>query len=106
MTRRYILAPEAADDLVEIWRHIKRKPGVEIAERVEFAVRDRIAFLARSPGAGHWRRDLTDEPVKFFAAYSYLIVYRPETEPLQVVAILHGYRDVERLLTQRLYPSA
>ncbi len=101
MIRRYILAPQAAHDLVEIWRHLKGKAGVEIAERVEFAIRDRIAFLARTPGAGHWRRDLTHEAVKFFAVYSYLIVYRPETKPLQVVAILHGYRDVERILIER-----
>ena len=31
-----------------------------------------------------------------------LIVYRPETKPLQIVAILHGRRDVERLLKNRL----
>jgi antitoxin ParD1/3/4/toxin ParE1/3/4 len=58
--------------------------------------------LAGSPGAGHWRIELTDEPVKFFSVYSYLIVYRPETKPLQVVAILHGNRDVEQLLKDRL----
>ena len=58
--------------------------------------------LAAAPGGGHWRKDLTDEPVKFFSAYSYLIVYRPETKPLQVVAILHGQRDVKRLLKDRL----
>jgi plasmid stabilization system protein ParE len=102
MTRRYILAPEAAHDLVEIWRYLKKNAGVEIAEQVEFAIRDQIVFLARMPGAGHWRKDLTDEPVKFFSLYSYLIVYRPETKPLHVVAILHGYRDVERILAERL----
>jgi len=45
---------------------------------------------------------LTEEPVKFFSIYSYLIVYRPETKPLQIVAILHDRRDVERLLDDRL----
>jgi toxin ParE1/3/4 len=102
MTRRYILAPQAAYDLVEIWRHLKRKAGVEIAERVEFAIRDGIVFVAKTPGAGHWRKDLTHEAVKFFLVYSYLIVYRPDTKPLHVVAILHGYRDVERILMERL----
>jgi antitoxin ParD1/3/4/toxin ParE1/3/4 len=99
--RRYILAPEAALDLVEIWRYLKKKANVEIAERVERAIREKIVFLASMPGAGHWRRDLTDEPVRFFAVYSYLIVYRPETKPLQVAAILHGSRDVERVLSKR-----
>jgi plasmid stabilization system protein ParE len=65
-------------------------------------VKDKIAFLARNPGAGHWRKDLTDEAVKFFPAYSYLIVYRPGTKPLQIVSILHGRRDAERILKDRL----
>jgi len=55
-----------------------------------------------TPGAGHWRKDLTDEPVKFFSVYAYLIVYRPQKIPVQVVAILHGRRDVEQLLKDRL----
>ena len=102
MTRRLILAPETAHDLVEIWRHLNNKAGVEIAERVERAIRDRIVFPARTPGAGHWPRDRTEEAVRFFSVYSYLVVCRPETRPLQVVAILHGYRDVESILTERL----
>ncbi len=28
----------------------------------------------------------------------YVIVYRPETDPLQVVAILHGKQDLEQIL--------
>jgi toxin ParE1/3/4 len=70
--------------------------------RVESVIREKIVYLAAMPGAGHWRTDLTDELVKFWPIYSYLIVYRPETKPLQVVAILHGRRDVEQLLRDRL----
>jgi plasmid stabilization system protein ParE len=50
---------------------------------------------------GHYR-NLTDQAVKFFPVYSYLIVYRPDTRPLQVVSILHGRRDVEQILKDRL----
>ena len=67
MKRRYILAPEAALDLVQIWRYLKNKASVEIADRVETVIRERIVFLAGTPGAGHWRKDLTDEPVKFLS---------------------------------------
>ena len=101
MTRRYVLAPEAARDLVQIWRYIKQQSSIEIADRVESVIRDRIVFLARNPGAGHWHKNLTDKQVKFFPVYSYLIVYRPETKPLQVVSILHGRRDVEQILKDR-----
>jgi plasmid stabilization system protein ParE len=82
MKARYVLAPEAALDLVQIWRYIRGQSSVEIADHVESNILDKVVFLAGSPGAGHWRKDLTDEGVKFFSVYSYLIVYRPDTSPL------------------------
>ena len=102
MSGRYVLAPEAAFDLVEIWRYMKKQSSIEMADRVESVIRDKIVFLAGNHGAGHWRRNLTDQAVKFFPVYSYLIVYRPDTRPLQVVSILHGRRDVEQILKDRL----
>lgn len=102
MRRRYVLAPEAALDLVQIWRYIRKESSDEIADRVEAAIRDQIVSLAKRPGIGHWRKDLTDEAVKFFPVYSYLIVYRPDTKPLHVVAILQGGRNVEQILKNRL----
>ncbi len=102
MNRRYVLAPEAALDLLRIWRRLRGEAGIVVANRVESSIREKIVFLAKFPGGGHSRRDLTDEPVKFFPVYSYLIVYRAGVKPLQVVAILHGQRDVEVLLKNRL----
>lgn len=102
MSIRYVLAPEAALDLVQIWRYIGKQSSSQMADRVESVIRDKIIFLAGSPGAGHWRKNLTDQPVKFFPVYSYLIVYRPDTKPLQIVSILHGRRDVEQILKDRL----
>lgn len=102
MRRRYILAPEAAADLAQIWLYLKKRATQETADRVESVIREKFRFLSIARGAGHWRRDLTDAPVKFFPVYSYPIVYRPDTKPLQIIAILHGRRDVELLLKDRL----
>ena len=102
MRRRYILAPEAAVDLAQIWLYLKKRATQEAADRAESVIREKFRFLSIARGAGHWRKDLTDAPVKFFPVYSYLIAYRPETKPLQIVAILHGRRDVESLLKDRL----
>jgi plasmid stabilization system protein ParE len=74
MSVRYVLAPQAATDLVEIWRYIKEQSSLVIADRVETTIREKFAFLAQSPGGGHRRKDLTDADVKFFPVYSYLIV--------------------------------
>jgi len=73
-----------------------------MADRVEAVIREKFVFLAGTSGGGHWRKDLTDEPVKFLPVYSYLIVYRPDTKPLQIVAILHGNRNLKELLNHRL----
>ena len=43
-------------------------------------------------------------PVRFWTITKFpncLIVYRPETNPLQVVAILHGKRDLKEVLEER-----
>lgn len=102
MKRRFILAPQAARDLVEIWRYIKRESSQETADRVESVIRSKFVYLADFPSGGHWRRDLTAAEVRFFSVYSYPIVYRPEPKPLQIVAILHGHRDVTKILTKRV----
>jgi len=101
MKVRYVLVPEAALDLVQIRCSIKKHSSVKMADRAESNIRGHVVFLATNPGAGHWRKDLTDEAVKFFPVYSYLIVYRPDTKPLQGVAILQGRRDVEQILKDR-----
>jgi plasmid stabilization system protein ParE len=99
---RYILAPQAARDLVQIWRYIKKEGSEQTADRVESVIRSKLAYLADFPGGGHFRRDLTAAEVRFLSVYSYLIVYRPETKPLQIVAILHAYRDVAKILPKRV----
>ena len=54
--------------------------------------------LVRNPGIGHWRVELTDKRHRLFLVYSYLIVYRHETKPLQIVRVLHAGRDLQTLL--------
>lgn len=75
---------------------------LERGEGIPSVIREKFAFLAVNPGAGHRRENLTDVNVKFFTVYSYLIVYQPQTKPLQIVSVLHGRRDVERILRERL----
>jgi toxin ParE1/3/4 len=102
MKRRYILAPEAAGDLVQVWKYLKEESGRAAADRMESLLREKFVFLSKFPAAGHSRRDLTAADVRFFPVFSFLIVYRPETKPLQVVSILHGGRDVESILRKRV----
>ncbi len=102
MKSRYILSIEATRDVVEIWRFLRQEAGGGIANRVEAALLEKFGYLSKFPNAGHLRRDLTSLEVRFFPVHTYLIVYRPDTIPLQVVSILHGKRDVAGALRSRL----
>lgn len=62
------------------------------------------AFLAEGPLRGHTRGDLTARPLRFWTLTrypNYTVVYRPETAPLKIVAVLHGKRNIRRILKQR-----
>jgi len=59
--------------------------------------------LAGVPGKGHRRPDLTSRDVLFFSVYQYMVIYR-RTGLVEIVAVLHGKRDVERLLKARALP--
>ncbi|MFY9844890.1 MAG: type II toxin-antitoxin system RelE/ParE family toxin [Terriglobales bacterium] len=98
--KRYRVAPEAEDDLRQIWRYLLGEAGLAIANRIQGELVDAFETLADVPGKGHKRPDLTPRDVLFFSVYQYMIVYR-RAELLEVVAVLHGKRDVKRLLESR-----
>jgi plasmid stabilization system protein ParE len=58
----------------------------------------RFSTFAEWLGQGHTRRDLTQRDVRFWPVRSYLIVYKEKSEPLQIVAILHGARDIPSII--------
>jgi antitoxin ParD1/3/4/toxin ParE1/3/4 len=94
---RYVLTSAAEDDLRNILEFlIVESPSA--ARRVLDALQDAMRLLADRPGLGHRRTDLADEALRFWPVFSYLVIYRSDTVPVQVVRILHGARDVRRLL--------
>jgi plasmid stabilization system protein ParE len=50
---------------------------------------------------GHFREDLLDRRYKFWAVSSFVIVYRWERRPIEVVAVIHGARGLDALLASR-----
>jgi len=99
----YALTPLAKADLFEVWSYIA-EDSVDAANRVEQAIYDACQFVAEGPLRGHTRTDLTSRILRFWTLErypNYTIVYRPETAPLEVVAILHGKRNLVRILKQR-----
>ena len=51
---------------------------------------------------GHHREDLADSRHRFWTIYSYVIAYRRETKPLQIIAVVHGARQLEAFFQPRI----
>jgi len=99
----YVLTPLAKADIFDIWAYIAENSETA-ADRVEQAIYDACAFLAEGPHRGHTRPDLTQRSLRFWTLTrypNYTVVYRPATTPLQIVAVLHGKRNIQRVLKQR-----
>jgi antitoxin ParD1/3/4/toxin ParE1/3/4 len=101
-SNRFILSAEARADLRDISDYIRQENPLA-ATRVRQELREAMRRLAQMPGIGHVREDLVDidTALRFWPVYSYVIVYRAETKPLEVVRVLHGARDVQSLLGEQ-----
>lgn len=84
---RYRLADAALQDVFDILDHIAvdSPAAAEGVKDVLFATFDR---LARRSQMGHLRRDLTDQPLRFWtAARRYTVVYRSDRDLLEIARI-------------------
>jgi len=98
--KEYFLSVEAELDLDEIWSYIAQDK-IDAADRWIARLFDAFEALARTPGMGHTRKDLTDHPVLFWPVGAYLILYRVQTERIEIVAVTQGGRDIPSFLRPR-----
>lgn len=99
---RYLLTPTAQADLIAIQDYYLEEAGYSVARQMleEFVAAFR--FLGRTPGAGHRREDLAeDRPILFWAMRDYLIIYKPVTDPLEILTIARGSRDIPAIIKRR-----
>jgi plasmid stabilization system protein ParE len=98
---RFVLAPDADLDLDDIWEYIAID-SLDAADRFIEKLHGQIQALAATPRMGHRRADLAeDRPLLFWPVGNYLIIYRALAEWIEIVAIVHGKRDIPRFLQRR-----
>ena len=103
MNATFQLTPQATEDLDAILLFIA-EGNREAADRVEVEIIATCKRLAKHPLMGTKRQDITLLPLRFWTLPkypNYVIVYRPDTAPLQVVAVLQGNRDLKEVLEKR-----
>jgi plasmid stabilization system protein ParE len=88
----FLLHPDAARDITEIWEYIAVESPAAAA-RIRESILESIRKLVDFPHQGHRRPDLTSAPLRFQTFHDYLIAYAPEEKPLVVIAVIHGRRN-------------
>jgi plasmid stabilization system protein ParE len=94
---RHRLTEDAERDLDEIVGFVALD-SVAAARQVLQDLHSAMQQLAGMPRMGHVRRELAEEDVRFWVVHSYLIVYRAYVEPIEVVRVVSGFRDLIELL--------
>ncbi len=93
----YVLSKDADSDLNQIWEFIAQD-NIDAADRWIEKLFDTFESLARAPGMGHTRKDLTAYSALFWPVGAYLIVYRVQPERIEIVAVTQGGRDIPSFL--------
>ena len=97
---RFLLTPQAELDLAEIWDYIAQD-SIQNADRILDELEKTMLGLADNPGMGYLREEWADRRHRFWPVYSYIIMYRHETKPLQILRIVSGYRNLAELLKKQ-----
>ena len=58
-------------------------------------------LLAQRPELGHVREDLPVPALRFWPVGSYLVIYIAEKQPIEIVAVAHGNRDIPAFIRRR-----
>jgi toxin ParE1/3/4 len=94
---KYRLTQEARREVLEIWNYIAEDDEAAADRFIDLLI-DRFEMLGRNPQAGRRRDDLR-RGYRSFPVKEYLILYRVEPQQVGIMRVLHGRRDVERLLS-------
>ena len=97
----FVLTPHAKRDLLAIEEHTLESFGLEQALSLADQFAKAMRMLSEQPRAGHIREDLTPggRMLRYWlVSKRFLIVYRPDTTPIQIIRVIDGYRDIRHIL--------
>ena len=92
VTRR----PLAQDDLLEIWGYIGADSG-RFADAMLDRIEAKLTQLATNPHLGRPRSELLPN-LRSLAVGNYVLFYEPSNDGITLIRVLHGARDIPRLL--------
>jgi toxin ParE1/3/4 len=104
---RYVVLPQADEDLEDQAFYYATQASPQLGHRFLVAAHDTFALVATHPEMGwhsslkhHALRDLRVFRVTNFERI--LILYRPYNDHVEIVRVVHGSRNIRRLLLEKL----
>jgi toxin ParE1/3/4 len=94
--KRYRVSREARRDVQQIWAYIA-EDNEPAARRLIAGFHRKFEFLSANPRAGRCRDDIRRE-LRSFAVGDYVIFYRIIKAGVRIMRVIHGRRDLPRLL--------
>lgn len=92
-----IISPAARDDLRDIYHFGLRKWGQNRSGKYLEETKERFWALCEQPHMGCERPELLPE-MRSFAVASHVVFYRPQSQRIEVIRVLHGRQDPSRHL--------
>jgi plasmid stabilization system protein ParE len=97
----YALSEEAEFDYFEAFDFIANYSETA-ALKWERRMIEAFDLLAQFPLAGKVRPEYGSETLRFWIEGDYVVLYDPSSDPLRIIAILHGAQDFASLLSKRV----
>jgi plasmid stabilization system protein ParE len=98
---RYVFGRYVEGDLLSIRDYIARD-SPDSARRTMARFVAAFRLLAKHPLLGHSREDLLPPEIRFWPVDSYLILYLAARTPIEIMAVIHGARDVPEIVNRRM----
>ena len=98
MPRRLRLTTRAQTQREEIWLQVAHD-NLRAADRIADRFRDVLVLLADNPNAGPAKPRL-GRGIRTFTVEGYVICYSVRPDAIEVLAILHGARNITRRLLE------
>ncbi len=95
---QYRITPTAERDLRGILVYVAEADGVERALLVHERFFEAFELLAFAPRSGRLREDVTGPDIRWWTVIGFAIVYEAECTPIEILRVLHGMRDLDRVL--------
>ena len=93
----YALSAAASTDLAQIRNYFRRRGAEQIASRLIARIQETFVLLSEHPYVGVARQFLPG--IRSFPVSStpYIILYFPDSVPVEIHRVLHASQDIEQL---------